>query len=201
MTWLDDFRKRIDEVTKTVTDTIGRVGELKKVPEGIAKATEDLQQSTTDLLDDAKVFITEAGAKAWDALTEEQKAIKTGIDKKISDVITKSTEIIFTPTLVDEIIKAVPKIELPEIKLPEIPTLQDVINALTQIFRPLINQLDELTKGMRILQAVWVPVYDPITKKTYTTFEEYLSVLPQYLYKMGEVAKEMDRFKDLIKWE
>jgi len=201
MTWLDVFRKRLDEVTKAVTDTVARVDILPKVPEAIVKATTDLQESAVILLDDARNFIGEAGAKAWDVLTDEEKARKEGIEKQISDILIKSTEIIFAPTLVDELVKIIPKIKVPEIKLPDVPTVQDVINALGEILRPITELLDELTRGMRILKTMWVPIYDPITKRTYTSFDEYLAVLPEYLHKVGEVAKQMEMFRDIIKIE
>lgn len=191
MSWVDDFRKTIETAGETVSKASTAITQLPEVPTKIIEAATDTSEKLNELVSDAGDFIAKAGAKAWDELTDEEKAIFEGLTWTAREIQKKAAEIAVTPEYVETLLKQIPTIEMPEIKLPEVPTPTDIINAIAQIFKPVVDLLNELLKYSRIMEIAWVPIYDPITGKTYTTFEEYITVVPQYLARLGWAAKQI----------
>jgi len=191
VSWVDDFRKTIETAGETVSKASTAITQLPEVPTKIIEAATDTSEKLNELVSDAGDFIAKAGAKAWDELTDEEKAIFEGLTWTAREIQKKAAEIAVTPEYVETLLKQIPTIEMPEIKLPEVPTPTDIINAIAQIFKPVVDLLNELLKYSRIMEIAWVPIYDPITGKTYTTFEEYITVVPQYLARLGWAAKQI----------
>jgi len=191
MTWIDDLNKTISTAGETVSKATSAIAQLPEVPTKIIESATDTAEKLNELVSDAGDFIAKAGAKAWEELTEEEKAIYEGLTHTASEIQKKAAEIAVTPEYVQTLLKQIPKVEIPEIKLPDVPTPNDIINALSQIFKPIVDLLNELLKYSRIMELAWVPIYDPMTGKTYTTFEEYITVVPEYLARLGWAAKQI----------